>query len=62
MEVENTGRAGAHRVTPPGRRPLALTLAQEFELLAPEEFAQTGEMIFCNQTEKYNLFYSSKEG
>ena len=45
VEVENTGRGVAHRVTAHGGRPPALSLAQEFELLAPEEFAQTGEIL-----------------
>ena len=45
VEVENTGRGVAHRVTEHSGRPPALSLAQEFELLAPEEFAQTGEIL-----------------
>ena len=44
MEVENTGRVYPS-VTPHGKRVPALSLAQEFELLAPEEFAQTGGEI-----------------
>ena len=52
MEVENTGREVAHRVTAHGRRPPALSLAQEFELLAPEEFAQTGETYFIINYQK----------
>ena len=42
MEVENTAGEATPRVAPPGKRAPALSLAQEFELLAPEEFAQTG--------------------
>ena len=45
MEVENAASGVTHRVTGHGKRPPALSLAQEFELLAPEEFAQTGERI-----------------
>ena len=44
VEVENTGPV-VHRVTAHDKRPPALSLAQEFELLAPEEFAQTGEIF-----------------
>ena len=45
VELENTASAVTHRETAHGKRPPALSLAQEFELLAPEEFAQTGEGI-----------------
>jgi len=44
VEVENTAAGVVHRDTARGKRPPALSLAQEFELLAPEEFAQTGEI------------------
>ena len=44
VEVVNNPPEVVHRVTANSKRPPALSLAQEFELLAPEEFAQTGKM------------------
>lgn len=43
MEVENTMAKVTHRPTSHSKGPPALSLAQEFELLEPEEFAQTGK-------------------
>ena len=45
VEVENTGRENVtvHKTRAEGPPPLSL--AQEFELLAPEEFAQTGKLL-----------------
>jgi len=44
VEVENTGRENVtvRKTRTEGPRPLSL--AQEIELLAPEEFAQTGKL------------------
>lgn len=45
VEVENAAGRDTHKVTAAhGKGPPALSLAEEFELLAPEEFAQTGDV------------------
>lgn len=48
VELENTASGVTHRETAHGKRPPALSLAQEFELLAPEEFAETGEDTYIS--------------
>lgn len=45
MDVENVAGGATHEATAHDKKPPALTLAQEFELLAPEEFAQTGKIL-----------------
>jgi len=44
VEVENTGRENVTVRKTRTEGPPPLSLAQEFDLLAPEEFAQTGKL------------------
>lgn len=61
MEVENTAAGVVYRDMAHGKRLPALSLAQEFELLAPEEFAQTGEIYLVKHVVMFLLFLEMQQ-